>query len=201
MTPRDLAILCQQIYTPQPGQFDSVVDISDVCAGIKMIDGINVIAFRGSANITDWIHDLEALPGFIPMVGTVHTGMYCGIPEMFDNLSLRAGEEVVLTGHSLGGAHAAYIARLCLLRGIQVSRLYLFEPPRCGYQDLHDGLRNITELKAWRNGIDPVTDVPITLEDFPWVQFPLIHIVQPPGGWDDLDPVAWHSIKLVAQGV
>lgn len=201
MTPADLASLCEAIYAPAPGLFDSIFDNGSVCVGKLARDGKIILAFRGSKTGLDWLHDFEAIPVSVAGLGTVHAGFYDGIVDCYNILGLTSDVPLIITGHSLGCAHAAIIAKLCLNAGIKVEQLYMFEPPRVGYQDFHDGLQSIPDIKAWCNGLDPVPHVPITLPDFPWVQFPLIHIFERPEGLEEFIPTDWHSIALCQKAV
>ena len=201
MTPAYLASLCAAIYSPAPACFDSIFDNGSVCVLIQRRDGKKILAFRGSKTGLDWLHDIEAEPISVPNVGTVHEGFWAGIEDAFAHIGLTKDDQVILTGHSLGTAHAALFAKLCLNAGISVEQLYLFAPPRVGYQDFHDGLQSIPDIKAWHNGVDIVPEVPITLPGFPWVQFPLIHIFERPEGLDEFIPTDWHSIELYLKGV
>ena len=201
MDAHPLALLCQAVYAGDESQFDTIFDNGNVCVGRKG----NVLAFRGSLTALDWFDDFEAIPVAVPLVGTVHEGFWFGVSDIFEQVGLNAGDKVIITGHSLGCAHAALFARLCLLRGILVEQLYLFAPPRIGYQDFYDGLRNVKDLKAWHNTSeligDPVPGVPIVLPDEPWCQFPLIKICVPPDGIAAAFPMRWHNIALYASGV
>lgn len=197
---KNLVLLCQDIYE-NPLSFDSVYDNGFVYVGKKVIHGQTVLAFRGSKTLTDWLDDFEAIPIAVPLVGTVHEGFWQGVEDIYERVGLRSGDSVILTGHSLGCAHAALFARLCLLRHGSVSQLYLFAPPRIGFQDFYDGLRNVGEIKAWQNALDPVPDVPFPLSGLPWAQFPLITITELPGGMSDIDPIAYHAIELYERGI
>lgn len=201
MTPAYLASLCAAIYSPVPGWFDSIFDNGSVCVGIQLRDGKTILAFRGSKTGLDWLHDFEAVPVHVAGLGTVHGGFYDGTVDAFRSLDLHEGASVIITGHSLGCSHAAIIAHMCLNAGVKVEQLYLFAPPRCGYSDFLNGLDFIPDVKAWCNGLDPVPHVPIWLPDFPWMQFPLIHIFERPEGLDEFIPTDWHSIELYLKSV
>lgn len=197
----NLALLQQAVYSPKEGDFTELLDNGSVYVGVVNLSDRKILAFRGSVTATDWLHDFEALPVFQPLIGTVHDGMWQGVEDMFERLDLHAGDTVSIVGHSLGCAHAAYTARLCLLRGIRVEQLYLLAPPRCGYADFYMGLHNVGDLRAWDNGIDPVPDVPIPTDKMPWVQFDLIKFIEEPGGMDDLIPTKYHAIGLYVRGI
>jgi hypothetical protein len=172
VTDLELAELCQSIYYT-PSLFDSIISNNDVYCGRKG----DVIAFRGTDSARDILLDIEAAVGeYVPMVGLVCRGFHEGVVDAFDRLRLNAGDEITLTGHSLGCAHAAYIARYCLLRGITVTDLVLFEPPLCGNREFIDGLHNVKRIPAYRNGNDIVPTVPKPSDSLPVVQFNLTSI-------------------------
>jgi predicted lipase len=196
-----LAHLQQDIYSPGGDEFDEILDFDSVYVGKVRLNGSIVLVFRGSVTPTDWLRDFECVPVAVPLIGTVHAGMWAGVSDMFDRLNLQAVDAVSIVGHSLGCAHAAFTARLCLLRGIAVRQLYMLAPPRMGYADFIDGLRNVGDLRAWHNGLDIVTDVPVVTDDMPWAQFPLIEIVETPGGIENLNPIDYHAVELYARGI
>jgi pimeloyl-ACP methyl ester carboxylesterase len=197
----ELARLQAAVYRPAAGEFDALIDNGSVYVGVINQPDRKILAFRGSVTLTDWLHDFEAIPMTRPLVGTVHTGMWAGVEDIFERLDLRAGDVVSIVGHSLGCAHGAFTARLCLLRGIRVEQLYLLAPPRMGYSDFIAGLHNVGDLRAWHNAIDPVPEVPIATDDMPWAQFDLIKFVETPGGVDDLIPTKYHAIGLYVKGI
>ena len=187
-----LANLCEAIYKPA-GEFSSIVQSGEVYAGIAHIDNQTVIICRGSANVADWLHDLDAVPEYIDGIGTVHAGMWDGVEEFFGKLRLSGS--CVFAGHSLGCAHTAFAAALAVRSGASVSNLELFAPPRFGDSQFHAGIAEI-KTRAWRNGLDPVPEIPLGL---PWTQFDLNMIYNPPQ--DAWDIFAWHSIDLYVRGM
>ena len=191
-----LAKLCAAIYSPK-NEFSSIIQNDGIYAGMSETDGQTVVAFRGSANVSDWLRDLDALPEYIDGIGIVHAGMFEGIEDFFGKLNLKKGNSCILTGHSLGCAHAAFAAALALRSGVSVRQLELFAPPHCGDAEFHETIGSIP-TRSWRNGIDPVTDVPLGP---PWEQFALQKIYEPPTGDDSWNIVAWHAISLYVHGM
>ena len=201
ISPKQAAQYCLDTYNT-PANFDRWIEVDGVVGGIKG----NVIALRGSRVLEDFIRDIEGIePMHVDGVGTVGTGFYTGIEAFYAQLGIKAGDSIVLTGHSLGCVHAAYIARLAIMCGVKVEQLILFAPPRPGYLDFHAGLSAIESIEAFHNTEeiigDIVPDFPSTLPDYPWVQFPLIKICAKPEGLGQLNPIDWHSCSLYWQGV
>ena len=202
ITPYRAALLCQAIYDAPNIIFDEIISNDDVYAGKQTIEGEIVITFRGTADFEDILLDIEAIePMYVPLVGTVGKGFQSGVEDVFDRIGLSVGDTVIITGHSKGCANGLIFARYCLLRGINVSNMILFAPPRTGCQDFIDGLRNVDLIQAFVHGIDPVPHIPITTELFPVVQMPLKAISSPPAGlFGEFNPARWHDVALYVIG-
>ena len=195
------AVLCSKIYSPLQGDFDAIYSNAAVTVGVKSVDGYLTLVFRGSADKTDFINDFEAIPYLHPRFGNIHVGMWHGCQDMFFTLLpiLRKASAIRMTGHSLGGAHAAFMAGQCALANIPVVSLSLFEPPRCSYQTFVDFLHKwVPNILATCNGLDPVPLVPLTLADYPFVPIaPYTYLNAIPQGWEMINPIDYHSIDLV----
>ena len=191
-----LALLCQSIYNPS-GEFDRIYSNDAVTVGHVVVDGLDVFVFRGTADIDDVLLDIDAINLIhVPLVGHVGDGFHEGISDIYDQINLRAEQTVIITGHSKGGSNAEIFARYCLLRGVTVLDLTVFEPPRTGMQDFYDGLRGCKRITAYCNGLDPVPLVPIGHD-----QLPLIHIdMKPHGLFEELNPIDYHDITLCIEG-
>ena len=190
-----LARLCQSIYDPQPGDFQSILEIGDAHMGIAEVEGYTVICFRGTVNAADWLADLDAVPVKHATLGTLHAGFAKPMQDVFYALAPHYRSQVVITGHSLGAAHAALLAGLYRMAGIPVERLVLFACPNAGYERLAEVLEPINAV-SYRNEIDPVPIVPM----LPYVP-PVPHTIvcTRPEGWEILDPISWHSINLYVE--
>jgi predicted lipase len=111
-----------------------------------------IIAFRGTASITDMLSDLVMVPyngvhaGFLYWVETLR-------PELFDALrKLQDQKErrVLITGHSLGGAMAQVFARMYAEgSGKTPDAVYTFGAPSCFSPGVAD-LYNKTFKNTWR---------------------------------------------------
>lgn len=135
-----------------------------------------------------------------PDIGFVHGGIYAVLMSVWTGLlgSIRddvvAGNKVALTGHSLGAGCAILATALLVSYGIKPVRAAYFAPPRVGFKAMHE-LVSLVSTAAYRNGNDPVTDVPFRAVPF-WLyeQLPLLRggqICRPP--WD-----AHHVDRYVA---
>ncbi len=140
ITTLDCARACYDTYY-HPERFDKWYE-GDVCAGVVARDGYTLIACRGSVTRADWIKDFAL-------------DFEEGVNELAMNLLVASKDVLVITGHSLGGAHAL----LLLQRLVPIARICVtFAAPRC--------LSNLfgTEecyIEQWRNGNDPVPVIPL----------------------------------------
>src|ERR1700688_4527599 len=86
ITDAALASLCGLIYSPTAviGDWDHIDLGADdgIYWAIKKLDGYDVIVFRGSITLQDWIDDLRAAP--IPTrIGHVHAGFYVDMEKVW----------------------------------------------------------------------------------------------------------------------
>jgi triacylglycerol lipase len=109
----------------------------------------NIIAFRGTQEIEDWITDAEFLREQF-MWGDVHAGFreaiydVCGRIEYMLNDS-NPGLPIYVTGHSLGGALAMLCAAMLKHHGFSVAGVITFGQPRVGSAVFRD-IYNDSEL-------------------------------------------------------
>ncbi len=198
ISPAYAAWLCNCIYEPvTPDVFSSVQSFDAVTVGISSANGMQCVTFAGSESGLDWLRDFEAVPWEHPQLGVLHAGFWQGMEPAFEALRPKLTGSIAIQGHSLGCAHASILAGLCAVNGIAVDQLTLFAPPRPGYQQLQDIINAHVKVRlAYRNGPDPVPEVPISLPGFPWIGPSLTHIEDSPSGIEALDPARWHSISL-----
>lgn len=199
----DLARLCAAIYNPQPAGFWNVFYDGSapdgICAGIK--DG--VLVFRGSVTPGDWLRDFmvaPATPFDHPQLGIVHAGFYEGMDGFFSKTSKLLGDNFQLVGHSLGSARAWIYAGLLTAASNNPSRITVFGSPRPGGLGLANLLAPIPKA-SYRNGDDPVTDVPLWIGETMAIEpvaFTALH--ETPTDWAE-GVMAWHSIKLYSQAL
>lgn len=202
ITPLLLAQQAKAIYAPvAPGAFDTVLTNGSVTCGVKKVGDITTLTFAGSEDSTDWLHDFAAAPYDHPQLKTIHWGFWQGVNDMFQRLTPHLVGTIALAGHSLGCAHASYIAGLMAVALIPVSVLYLYAPPRMSYSPLAQLLSAwVDDFRAWRNGLDPVPTVPFALPWAPWTpiaQYAPLNV--PPVTRTDV--FAWHALDLYIKGL
>lgn len=154
--------------------------------------------FRGSDDALDWLRDFDATIYSHPQLGPVHYGFMEGMDDFFEENSKLLGASPDICGHSLGAAHAWLFAGLLAKAGNNPSRITVFGSPRPGCDQLRSILSPISK-SSYKNGNDPVTDVPVYLPIFPFVepcQFTQINV--PPVTHDLLHD---HHIEQYLAGV
>lgn len=159
----DCARLNAAIYL-DGGEWDHRLEFAGVICGHKKIDGTDVIVFRGSASVADWICDAEGWPVWDPEVGFVHAGFLLGMDESLRQILPLLTSPVVLTGHSLGGARARIAAAKLLVRKVPVGRVVTFGSPKPAFANLARVLqKSSVPHVSYRNRNDPVPLVPALL--------------------------------------
>ena len=99
-----------------------------------------LIGFRGSElKMEDWLANFKAVTDPGPFTGTrVHEGFQDALFPVIMQLSYllkqyqRAGTQVWVTGHSLGGALATLLSAMMLEHGLPLTGLYTYASPRVG---------------------------------------------------------------------
>lgn len=179
--------------------FDYVINNDHVWLGV--IDNIEstILAFRGSVCFLDWWRDFEAFAIFDDQLGAVERGFLEGLHDVFAQLD--KSRPMVLTGHSLGAAHAQLIGGLCIANNIEVDKIVVFGSPRPGYAHLKSLLQD-TPVFSYKNRHDPVTDVPFTLPDFPYASMrDFIKLDAAPPDGDEWLFLADHHSELYMQAL
>lgn len=178
--------------------------LSGVTYGIKRFDDVVCVIFRGSVTMSDWIHDLIAIPFRDSPLGFVHPGFYDGIPAAWADIKARlsANDRVIVAGHSLGAARAALLAGQMTIDGRPPARRVCFGEPRPGFRKLSDILRNVPSA-SYRNsdGVshDIITDVPAPVGAMNYMHpCPLTDVCERPAQAQIEDDVlfAWHNMGL-----
>jgi hypothetical protein len=196
----DCAALCAAIYQTISGagfdQFDLGSD-DGICWGIKHCDGVDVVVLRGSQTELDWLRDFRAFT--IPTrIGHVHAGFFEGVEKMYGELRAVRAAPILVTGHSLGAAHADILTALMAVEQMPPIGRVVFGEPRPGLKD-HAEIVSRVPGRSYRNcesiWRDDVTDVPL----FPYVHPTApIKVCAPPAGGllDRFGPFSWHHIEL-----
>jgi predicted lipase len=202
MSPLALAQLCADIYTITDGF--TVYDCDGVYLGHANIDNCDVFVFRGSANTEDWLDDFYAIPLKDPALGVVHSGMHRGVPEAYlwikHMLSmLPQPDDVILTGHSLGGAHARLMAGLLAADKNPATQLVTFGSPKPGCQLLKELVAATVEHLSYRHCEDIVPTLPPDIFGYVHTE-PWIELGQDPDS-GILEPASDHSIHRYVEAL
>jgi hypothetical protein len=163
MSDLNAALLCQTIYQ-RPEYFDEIINVERFYVGYKRIGTRNILVCRGSVTGWDWFHDLQSVETIIhPKLGKLGKGFAVGVDDAFERFNACVNDSVSIYGHSLGCAHGGELAGLFHLCGVKVDELVLFEPTHFCGQTLSNILENFP-VRCYRNGNDPVCDVPFELD-------------------------------------
>ena len=184
MSPADLAGVVAQSYqsaTWRAGELSALYTVQD---------GNRVIAIPGTKReIGEWLRDLDVLPIYDRNLGICHRGFRDGAWELYRRSPLSSHDFAgsVIVGHSLGGALALLLAGILTVEHCPPRAVVTFGAPRCGSWKLCH-LLNWMSLRLYRNGNDPVPDVP-------WLPGVYLHPrALIPIGEPDFDPLADHAI-------
>jgi len=197
MSPATLAQLCADIYTTTDGF--SIYDCGGVYLGHCQVDNQDIFVFRGSANTQDWLDDFYAMPVNDPALGIVHGGMHRGVPEAYlwiqNMLSmLPQPNDVILTGHSLGGAHARLIAGLLAAEHAPATQLVTFGSPKPGCAQLKNLVAQTGSHISYRHAEDVVPTLPPDIFGYTHTEAWIELGADPASGV--LEPAADHSIHF-----
>ena len=216
MTPLQCAQLCQQLYDhPEPAQWDRLWTGADVVVALKKLLDFDVVVFRGSVTIEDWMADLRAaIPSWDHEVGMVPEGFAEGIDEALAEIMPMMDRPAIFTGHSLGAARANIAGGKFIVRGGKLARKSTFGSPNSGgpalarlyakYKEqnpefIYDTLINGNDA----SDDDPVTHVPFPLGPIAW-RVPedkpnrcFIHSHQTDDPWG---PLRLHHVQLYVEG-
>lgn len=210
----DIVNLCADIYNdPQPSYwsyFETGTADDSICYGIRRVDGIDYVIFRGSLSIIDWVRDGDwwSKPTTDPRLGEVWPGFVAGMSDAWNEIQRHIGAKVVVGGHSLGAARASVLAGYMLVDGCKPLARVCFGEPNTGLPKFCSFVSQLPG-RTYRNfgdaGHDHVTDVPYNVPRvFPYGKpATKINVTAVPSGpiIDELGFFSWHHIQLYAQGV
>ncbi len=169
MTPSALTLarLCLASET-NPVGFDYIDNGADtgVWWGLVRQQDHDIICFRGSITVEDWMRDAQAEMIHYPLLGLVHSGFIQGMQDVKTRILGMTRPNWIITGHSLGAARAALFAGM--VQGLPISQITLFGCPRPGAAQLKTLLAG-APIDSYKNRADPVTDVPLPLPDAPYI--------------------------------
>ena len=161
MSPLELAQLCSDIYSITENFV--IYDCDGVYVGLRRVGDIDLFVFRGSATVEDWMHDIDLLVVNHPQLGWCHEGMLTGIDKAFEwvKSQIREGCKASFTGHSLGGAHARFMAGLFIANNLQTDILMTFGSPKPSFKELKVLISSSTiNHSSYRHLKDIVPELP-----------------------------------------
>ncbi len=186
ITAIDAVNLCVHSYDVTNTVFDVWQNVNDVVGGIKYIGNDTVLVMRGSDDVEDWLRDLSVWPDWTND-GVVDAGFADGLGGFIGVVKPAIKGNLILTGHSLGGARCCIIATR-----IKASQMILFGCPRVGLDDFKECVvKSGVDIQSYRNGDDPVPLVPPYYE-------PVIPPTQLKPAQSFVDPVQYHYIDNYA---
>ena len=200
----EAARLCALVYTGDPSDWTNLFNVGGIVAGHQhLADGSDLLVLRGSYIKEDWVRDFEAVPYNDSVLGLVHEGFFTGVDELLTAVLAKVPKIDGIYGHSLGAAHAWIAAGRLSSMHKPVKQVVCFGSPRPGAQRLRDIIMlGASELASYRNGFDPVTQVPLCLPpllDFRKVVDYKLVVEFPPGS--ALDFFGYHHIQNYVAGV
>ena len=142
----------------------------------------NVFEIEGTHDPIGWALDFLATP-HTPGVedtdlGFLHSGFYAATKSVTLKMSqVMVSKPTGIVCHSLGGA-IGLLAAAEFARYGDGAPLFVraYAPPRVGGAKFVAAIAKLRNVIAYRNGDDPVPQVPFTLPDFPYEQIPLTHV-------------------------
>lgn len=210
ITDHDIAALCADIYSsePQAAWTERVLPDDGVAYGIKDFGTAVALVFRGSATLTDWLRDAEAVADPLDHgeLGPVHPGFFDGLQDLWTKLKPELTRKpCIIAGHSLGAARASLFVGLMVIDNHPPLRRVCFGEPRPGFPQA-GGIIAKVKGRSYCNGNgrahDLVTDVPFTtwIEDYVHPT-PLVPICDTPTDAEVRQDFlfAWHSMTLYAE--
>jgi len=194
---RDLVLASAATYTTPDATFVGLSGTVRVCR--TMVEDVAVYAIEGTHDVVGWALDFMALPipshatTEHPDIGWVHGGINSALDSVWPMMrdAMMKDDKYAITGHSLG-AGLAVMATACMVAANHPPvRWAAFAPPRVGFTKMIELVATVPG-SGYRNGNDPVPDVPFRAEPM-WVyeQVPLLR-----GGDRQHPPWDAHHVPL-----
>lgn len=175
-----------------------------VAVGIRKLQGVSLVCFRGSVTAEDWALDFFAVPhpaALHPDLGMLHAGFASGMDIAFGIIAPLLEDKVVITGHSLGAARALIFGGMLQLAGVPPKGIVVFGQPKPGFQKLADILATIP-VRSYKNMDDAVTHVPLSILDLRYVHpRALIPVSAPPERGDPWGFLGAHHCDLYRKAI
>lgn len=151
-------------------------------------DDFRVYVFRGSMSRADWYRDLTVVPQFHGQLGTVHAGFLRSVESIWADTP--AEGNIIITGHSLGGAQALLLGALFVAGGRPPKKITTFGSPSVGFKFANKLATLLLSIPGfdYRNADDPVPTI-LSLYEHPRPLFQLGKV------WDDLHVIEDHNIR------
>lgn len=153
----DLGAVAAETYSVNP-----TWTAGDLAAIYTVRKGIRIIAIRGTTrDPRDWTRDLSAWPAHDRDLGFCHAGFLAGAWELYWRSPLADDDfrGAIIVGHSMGGALAILLGAILTTENSLPRAIVTFGAPRCASWKVRRLLRELP-LRLYRNGDDPVPDVP-----------------------------------------
>jgi triacylglycerol lipase len=150
-----------QAYGPIPPRGSSVLSSRATDTRVLVLSGADdgIVAFRGTANLRNWLTDLECdLKPWQSPHACVHAGFLAAWRSVRSDVidaveDFGPDRRIWLTGHSLGGA-LAMLAALDLKREVSnashIAGCYTFGQPRVGNADFRAWFNAVHRARAFR---------------------------------------------------
>ena len=201
MTDLECAQACADSYD-QTTSWWKLSEAQGVYVALRQVPSGCIVCFRGSVTAQDWFRDFEALPVEHPTLGWCEGGFLAGMNDVGAWVAGNLPEgQVSITGHSLGAARAMILAGLLTSAGHVLERLVTFGCPKPGFEKLSGILlKGAYPITCYRNGPDPVAEVPLTLPEFPYRK-PVADMPLYVAPADPRDPFAFHHMPLYLEGI
>ena len=167
---RDLVLACAATYGSNGATFTGLDGTARVFRTV--VNGVAIYAIEGTHDPQGWLFDFMALPVeehstvLHPDIGCVHGGIFAVLMSVWTQMlaaiqdDVKNGLKIAITGHSLGAGCAVLAVALLVALDIHPVQSSFFAPPRVGFKTMHQ-LVDLVSTSAYRNGNDPVPEVPI----------------------------------------
>ena len=134
---KQLAIECAELIDQlYRSNFEPTFNVLETDTQVQVAErtpGEVWVIFPGTASAQDWLTDLK-----VRKIAWGETRAHRGFATAFRSVAgpllahLKSARQIIITGHSLGGALATLAADLCSEAGLPVAAVYTFGSPRVG---------------------------------------------------------------------
>lgn len=164
MNDKELAEFCALSYS------DSTFTVGELEVLCKLERGVHYVAIRGTEasrlisgdGWIDVLRDMRIIPWYDKHLGWCHSGFLKGALSIMEELGLSKGQQIVVTGHSLGAGVGQLLALKMAMLGHSV-KFVGFGMPRCFVGRPHKEIVDLSEwldFKHYRHRGDIVSNIP-----------------------------------------